>query len=274
MFSRIMANEDVFYRSEQRDTPDLTVQQKRDILKELYQKNPILFISRYYKYLITDDFHCFDMDNYEISMYMNIIKDRLNTNKNIMVRNRRYAELIRLKKETDYFSNSKMREREPILFDKMIGKFLPEEEQSHLRPTVHDEKFSSILLRLSEKDCNNSETSDRFISKSKDICDDEEFGSLAKHAKSRLDNYDKNSQSHNSSMEFDSGDDIKQYWDDDDDDDKAELEKEFIDYMEQRFLTGKDGLFVNYDLIDGQQLNKEFEKLRERDLEDAYFSED
>lgn len=29
MFSRIMANEDVFYRSEQRDTPDLTVQQKR-----------------------------------------------------------------------------------------------------------------------------------------------------------------------------------------------------------------------------------------------------
>lgn len=39
-------------------------------------------------------------------------------------------------------------------------------------------------------------------------------------------------------MEFDSGDDIKQYWDDDDDDDKAELEKEFIDYMEQRFLTG------------------------------------
>lgn len=34
-------------------------------------------------------------------------------------------------------------------------------EQSHLRPTVHDEKFSSILLRLSEKDCNNSETSDR-----------------------------------------------------------------------------------------------------------------
>lgn len=46
-----------------------------------------------------------------------------------MVRNRRYAELIRLKKETDYFSNSKMREREPILFDKMIGKFLPEEGQ-------------------------------------------------------------------------------------------------------------------------------------------------
>lgn len=39
-------------------------------------------------------------------------------------------------------------------------------------------------------------------------------------------------------------------------------------------FSGKDGLFVNYDLIDGQQLNKEFEKLRERDLEDAYFSED
>lgn len=33
----------------------------------------------------------------------------------------------RLKRESDYFSNTKMREREPLLIDKMVGRFLPEE---------------------------------------------------------------------------------------------------------------------------------------------------
>lgn len=42
-------------------------------------------------------------------------------------RNVRFAELERLKKESDYFSYAKMREREPLLFDRMIGRFLPEE---------------------------------------------------------------------------------------------------------------------------------------------------
>lgn len=56
----------------------------------------------------------------------------------------------RLKKETDYFSEAKMREREPELFDKMIGRFLPEEQQFNLRPTMESYTMSGMLKQFED----------------------------------------------------------------------------------------------------------------------------
>lgn len=43
-----------------------------------------------------------------------------------------------------------MREREPLLFDKMVGRFLPEAEQIYLRPTVENESFSGVLMQFED----------------------------------------------------------------------------------------------------------------------------
>lgn len=43
-----------------------------------------------------------------------------------------------------------MREREPLLFDKMIGRFLPEEEQIYLRPTIENESLSGVFMQFED----------------------------------------------------------------------------------------------------------------------------
>lgn len=43
-----------------------------------------------------------------------------------------------------------MREREPLLFDKMIGRFLPEEEQFYLRPTIENESLSGVFMQFED----------------------------------------------------------------------------------------------------------------------------
>jgi hypothetical protein len=48
---------------------------------------------------------------------------------------------------------------------------------------------------------------------------------------------------------------------------------EFRSFMEQRFLNGEDGQFVDYEKLDQNNLSVEFSKLKERDLEDAYFAD-
>lgn len=55
-----------------------------------------------------------------------LIKKGTPVNRNVKDRNRRYAEMLRLRDEGSYFSNEKMREREPLLFDMILGKYLPD----------------------------------------------------------------------------------------------------------------------------------------------------
>uniref|UniRef100_A0A0N5ABY7 DUF2052 domain-containing protein n=1 Tax=Syphacia muris TaxID=451379 RepID=A0A0N5ABY7_9BILA len=125
----------------------------RDILLNLYNDNPRLFISRYFTYLVPEDCSLFDEQDYDIAPYIKRInKNMENSNTEKVRRNVRFAELERLKKETDYFSYPKMREREPLLFDKMIGRFLPEEEQVYLRPTIENESLSGLLLQFQESE--------------------------------------------------------------------------------------------------------------------------
>lgn len=60
------------------------------------------------------------------TVFVKRIKERAkaDASKKTLTRNRRYAELLRLREQGNYFSNEKMREREPLLFDVMVGKYL------------------------------------------------------------------------------------------------------------------------------------------------------
>lgn len=49
------------------------------------------------------------------------------------------------------------------------------------------------------------------------------------------------------------------------------MKAELVSLMEQRFLAGEDAEFYDYDK---ERTNAELDKIRERDLEDAYFDED
>ncbi|VDK88094.1 unnamed protein product [Litomosoides sigmodontis] len=294
MIDRIMSHDDIFYRSEQRDMPDLTTQEKRELLENLYKTNSQLFMRRYHRYLVVEDCDCFDQNDYEIQFYVNEVvercKDAAKKRKNIKLRNQRYAELLRLKKETDYFSDKKMREREPLLFDKMVGRFLPEEEQIYLRPTIENDSLSGVFMQFEDSQIiSNRRTAhlndwNDFLKRDGDSVS--KFGDLVQHARSRFseaiesdddetksEDYQKfaNDSKPTSSNKME-GDMI---WETDEDCDHKQLRADFIDHMEQRFLrvTGDDTEFYDYSIIDNV-MTREYERMHDRDLEDAYFEND
>ncbi|CAG9532074.1 unnamed protein product [Cercopithifilaria johnstoni] len=295
MIDRIISHDGVFYRSEQRDTPDLTIQEKRELLENLFMKNSHVFMGRYHRYLTVEDCDCFDQNDYEIQCYIKSVIERCKDmdakkRKNVRLRNQRYAELLRLKRETDYFSDKKMREREPLLFDKMIGRFLPEEEQIYLRPTIENESLSGVFMQFEDSQIisnrRNTHLNDWNDFLKYDRKNISKLGDLVQHARSR---FCEEMEDDNDEMKSDDG--YKEVADgdpkptssrtmeeditleSDEDHDQEQLRADFIDHMEQRFLRGDDAEFYDYSLIDNV-MTKEYERMYDRDLEDAYFEND
>lgn len=55
---------------------------------------------------------------------------------------------------------------------------------------------------------------------------------------------------------------------------REQLYDEFVSIMEERFLSGKDADHFDYSLVDGGRTsNKELDRMREQDAEDAFFGE-
>uniref|UniRef100_A0A915AQL3 CCD97-like C-terminal domain-containing protein n=1 Tax=Parascaris univalens TaxID=6257 RepID=A0A915AQL3_PARUN len=302
MIERIIASDGVFYRFEQRGAPDLSKDEKRDILIDLYRSKPRLFMSRYFPYMIAEDCDCFDLRDYEISFYAKAVVEREKTKlgtkrRETAVRNKRYAEMERLKRESDYFSNSKMREREPLLFDKMVGRFLPEEEQIHLRPVKENDSLSGVFMQFEDSQVISDRRRAHFdkwneIFKncgSDSIEEVKTLGKLAQHVYAReyADEDGDTVQMESTSTEGNeevgesipkkkSNDGIieEEEPSSDDDENEEQLKADFMDHMEQRFLRGEDTEFFDYSKVDDRPFSMEFERMRNQDLEDAYFDND
>ena len=97
---------------------------------------------------LNDDFlgfiPLFDEEDYVTNFYINLIKRRIEakvpgTKAANEEKNKRYLQLLKLKEAGNYFSNEKMRERAPALFDSMVGQYLNDEGEYLI------EKFMNIL---------------------------------------------------------------------------------------------------------------------------------
>ena len=51
LFRSIIEQDGVFYRSQQRGEADFTFDQKHEILKELFTRNPPIFLQRYHSFI-------------------------------------------------------------------------------------------------------------------------------------------------------------------------------------------------------------------------------
>ena len=156
MLSRI-ANSDAVVKSQQRGEPDLTVDEKVTILRGILEKNPGSFLMRFGRCLVEDDLRTFDhlKGDYEIDFRVKEVKNILDANKNKTgVRNRRYECLQRLMKDSDYFSEEKMRKRAPLLYEEYIGQYLTEEEkfERDRAEMGNDPCLSELLMSRQEKE--------------------------------------------------------------------------------------------------------------------------
>ena len=143
-----IANSSAHFKHQQRGDPDLTVSEKREIAENLLVQNPSQFLRRFGHIVSADDLKYFDnmMNNDQISYQIDEVKRYQNRHLHqVMVKNRRYEALKKLLSEGQYFSEESMKIRDPFLYEKMVGKYLTD-DQIRQRADVACSSLSGIFL--------------------------------------------------------------------------------------------------------------------------------
>ncbi|XP_046577626.1 coiled-coil domain-containing protein 97-like [Haliotis rubra] len=148
MISRV-AKSEAHFKHQQRGDPDLSYEEKVQIATEVLSKGPGRFLARFGQFLAIEDVDYFVdfKEDYEVDFYLKeILKQQDKVHSQKVVKNRRYAAMQELLSQGDYFSEEEMKWRDPLLYEQMVGNFLTEEEiQSKVDKT--DLRFSNILLK-------------------------------------------------------------------------------------------------------------------------------
>lgn len=238
-----------FFKHQQRNEPDLTYDEKREIAAKVLDTNVPLFLQRYARYLYREDAAYFEplrRLDYEVDFHVREIEKRQDRSKQLSVqtKNRRYEALQRLKTAGEYFSDKEMRRRNPLLFEQMVGRYMTEKEKQDLdRMDVSTLTFSGLLMEHIDRN---------------------ELRSLRRQQQDLEEaTFEEN----------DSDSEDEQYPDDDvsyvSATEKRLFRNEFMNTMYEHFLSGKDREY-DYESVDN---NAEYDSLqtRQHDEEEKYF---
>jgi len=235
MFKRIARNAAVV-KSQQINENELTLSEKENYIKELYNKNPQTILYRFGKYLNQEDLDLFkDSDDYDIQFYVERYKALLNpSHRKVIVKNRRYNYLKNVLSNSDYFDDQELKRSNPYLYKQYIGQYKRDDGKNRSGETFSDFLFRGIDDKISDFRCDLEEKAYEEIEYDTDS-DDEDEG------------------------------DVK---DDLSDQEKNLLRQEFIDIVENNFLEGNENF--DYSNIDD---NEEYDNI-DHDMEDEYFDKE
>ncbi|GMS80761.1 hypothetical protein PENTCL1PPCAC_2936, partial [Pristionchus entomophagus] len=303
LFSRIVDGGDgVFYRHEQKGDDDLTVVEKREILSRCFAESKALFLQRYLRWIEKSDAALFsDTDSPLVDYFLGKL-DRREPSE-AQKKNRRYNALEKLKNEGVFFSDEKMRERQPLLYDRMVGRYLSDDERLHLRPTItatqangwaglleqFEESGDVARRRAAASDGewegareDQRDAPDRLLAHVKNAFEMEEeedeegetegaagegpaMSELQKEVNGIIQNMDDETEREEREAEEEM---------EEEDVPVETLRDEFVAIMYERFLAGKDTGFFDYSTVDDDDGADEMDPIAERDREEAWFDED
>lgn len=236
-------------KSQQLGDPDLTLEEKREVLMDQYRSRPLVFLERYQAHLKPEHIDAFShlSSDCRVQYYCKEIQRRASGSADRRrVRNHRYAALRALQKEGQYFSEEQMRVRDPLLYEQYIGQYLSEEE----------------ILQRSEEVMRSGTggLADLLIDSYQE-----------KLIQSRLEQEQEKEQCALEESEDEECEEVRQAEYEPNAEEKAMLREEFLSQMHQRFLDGKDDF--NYSEVDE---NPDYDNLDivSRDAEERYFDED
>lgn len=250
MFARIIAA-DVIIKSQQRDEPDLTDNEKFYYLQEMLNRSPGKFLMKYGGLLLEHHLVYFKKyDDYEITFRLRELHKNLSdSSRKVVRRNRRYECLKKLMDEGVYFCEKEMRQREPLLYEHYVGQYLTTEEREAL-----DQQCSDIML------------SDKILHQ-EDVKRREELLLQQREAEEMV-------EEESSEEESSEDEDPKQTLKPDESSTISEKEKrkfrqEFLRTMQLKFLNGEEKEF-DYSKVDN---NAEYDSIEQRgiDEEEKYF---
>ncbi|XP_014670890.1 PREDICTED: coiled-coil domain-containing protein 97-like, partial [Priapulus caudatus] len=269
MISRI-ANSNCRLKNQQIGEPDLTTDEKHVFVKGVFTNNPAAFLSRFWKALLPEDMQNFvdSVADYELQFYRCQVASlhqpaRERSSRNL-VRNRRYNAIKGLTAE-GYFSDDSMMQRNPLMYQQMVGQYLTEEERNEqikARQRELDGRISNVLMNCIDNEA---------MQRTKDYELDLEEGAMEEEEDDEEEeDEEKEEEEGDGDEEVDKN--YKRSPSTLDQREKDMLKSEFLHVMHERFLSGSDVDF-DYSTIDS---NTDYDDLQTigRDEEDKYFDEE
>ncbi|XP_050322017.1 coiled-coil domain-containing protein 97 [Bactrocera neohumeralis] len=151
-------NEQIIFKSQQIDDPELLRDEKVKIAREIYRKSAQTFLMRFGSFLDEQHLATFAQiviankeTNDEIAVLLTDYRNKLHTRKRD-VKNRRYAAMQQLISDGEYFSEQEMMKRAPELYQELIGQYLSDAEKKQRDEyDVKNTTFSGILMHTMEQ---------------------------------------------------------------------------------------------------------------------------
>ena len=281
MLAHICTDSKSFFKSQQVDDPELDFFQKKTIAVEILNESHLKFLQRFATNIMKKHLQFFELQTYqngeheEISENIRNIKYALDNQKSI-VRNRRYAALIKLVKEKKYFSESEMRSRHPLLFEQLVGQYQStDKKRANRRPDPKTDTLVDVLLEGIDHDFNKAVENrqraeeeeilrnDEYIEEAEP--DDSDSGEESDHQ--QWGNFEDTEPNTSSTIKprkrpaklITAGE-------------RDLLLEEFTGVMHSNFMSGKDNEFFDYNTVDN---NEEYDDIFEtnQDCEDKYFED-
>ncbi|CAF1490029.1 unnamed protein product [Adineta ricciae] len=235
MLDRICAS-NVVIASQQRDEPDFTQEQKYHILQQLYSTNPATFIYRFGSLLTDDDLQRFFDPNADY------IRQIATPQRHKQRANRRYTYMQQLVANGSYFSDEAMKERSPLLYEQMIGRYEINDTNKQLVTRTANGPLADFYMEHLEA-INHQERVEEEFQKEQQTRREEDSES----EEDEDDNECPNAQ-------------------------RELYRKEFLAIQKEKFLNGEDSN-IDYASIDNNE-NLDDIKIRERDEEEGYFDDE
>lgn len=318
MINYIVQENKAFFRSQQINDPDITESERLAIVSKVFADSHKKFLYRFGKHIRVDHLTYFEQqtgysedDSYEIHYYLRDIRTKMR-NRQRDVKNRRYAAMQKMIEDDDnpYFGEQEMMEREPLLYEHLVGQYMTDTEKKIRDNYDPNIEFSGVLLEGIAKrhidDLRHQQEVEEFSIQITNIDDDDDLEYDTDEDQS---NDPESGNAHTNGIINDeyypqTPPSFKQHWGDFDENsceptkpipststqltpklpakdlvqnyvtatEKELLKKEFIGIMHAHFLSGKDKEF-DYTTVDD---NADYDniELQAQDEEDKYFDAD
>ncbi|XP_050441942.1 coiled-coil domain-containing protein 97 [Adelges cooleyi] len=145
---------DSVFKSQQIDEPDISADERRKIAEEILNRSHSKFLYKFGDYLLETHFKYFKTLNetdHDVNFHLHRLSRSLRSRK-VICKNRRYQALLEMVKG-DYFNDSEMRNREPLLWEQLVGQYLsPEEKLNFDHLDTEQNTLTGILLEQIDRD--------------------------------------------------------------------------------------------------------------------------
>ena len=248
-------------KNQQRDDPELTMEEKISYLVDLLKRKPVVFLNRFGRLLDPGHLTYFDaLDEQDVKQKLEELRGRENPGRST-VKNRRYVYMLQLMEKGTYFSEEEMRSRNPLLYEYYIGQYMTQEEKEALRVQSTEVLLSSRLLQRVDRDACDQKLAKQLQEEDAQVeetdSEDDEEEETPDMTSSEM------SEKHGIvNIKLSSDPNIARK-------ERRMLQKEFLQAMQLNFLDGKDEAF-DYSSVDCNT-SLDISNIQDLDDQEAYF---